>query len=193
MKEALNLSSYYNNSYFWYTSFVRPGLVVFTKVFVYVNLHTRVDKPCTGNAEYRSIRMTSILHIALVSLPRIGSLRSWPSNFIIYHTLDWFYNRCQFAQITVISLLYVVDRNHCTLCNWTVLNKIRIMVTYHTAAFHPILWRLPSWLVFGRITLAIPVYRLAMSVCQSTFWFKFQVEAKSQHWKGLQTWNFAWR
>ena len=49
---------------------------------------------------------------------------------------------------------------------------------------------------FGRIALAIPVYRLAMSVClsvcPSTFWLKFQVEAKSQHWKGLQTWNFVW-
>ena len=45
--------------------------------------------------------------------------------------------------------------------------------------------------VFGRIALAIPVYRLVMSVCPdvclSTFWLKFQVEAKSQHWKGLQT------
>ena len=28
----------------------------------------------------------------------------------------------------------------------------------------------------GRIALAIPVYRLAISVCLSTFWLKFQVE-----------------
>ena len=44
---------------------------------------------------------------------------------------------------------------------------------------------------FARIALAIPVYRLAMSVrlsvCPLTFWLKFQVEAKSQQWKGLQT------
>ena len=43
MKEALNISPYYNNSYFWYTSFVGPGLVVFTKLFVYVNLDTLVQ------------------------------------------------------------------------------------------------------------------------------------------------------
>ena len=30
----------------------------------------------------------------------------------------------------------------------------------------------------GRIALAIPGYRLAISVCPSTFWLKFQVEAK---------------
>ena len=45
--------------------------------------------------------------------------------------------------------------------------------------------------IFSRIALAIPVYRLAMSVhlsvCPSTFLLTFQVEAKSQHWKGLQT------
>ena len=31
-----------------------------------------------------------------------------------------------------------------------------------------------------RIAQAIPVYRLAMTVCPSTFWLKFLVEAKSQ-------------
>ena len=42
--------------------------------------------------------------------------------------------------------------------------------------------------------LAIPVFRLAMSVCLSVnILAKFQVEAKSQHWKGLHIWNFAWR
>ena len=45
---------------------------------VYVNLDKQVDKPCTGNAEYQSIRRTSILYsaiklIAHVSLPRISS------------------------------------------------------------------------------------------------------------------------
>ena len=52
------------------------------------------------------------------------------------------------------------------------------------------------WSFFGRIALAIPVYILAMSVCLSlnilvkvSGWGKIS----AQHWKGLQTWNFAWR
>ena len=59
----------------------RQLLVVFTKLFVYVNLDKRVVKPCTGNAEYRLIRTTSLLYsaeynlIALISLPRISNRR----------------------------------------------------------------------------------------------------------------------
>ena len=41
--------------------------------------------------------------------------------------------------------------------------------------------------IFGQFAQTTPVYRLAMSVCLSTFSLKFLVEAKSWQWRGEQT------
>ena len=40
---------------------------------------------------------------------------------------------------------------------------------------------------------AIPVSGLVMSVCPSTFWLKFLVEAKSLQWIGIQAWYLVCR